>query len=59
VASAAESQLEDAWNTFESSAQNVPDDASVSEALGDIKSAVDSLESSAQSALTAPDFSSS
>jgi hypothetical protein len=45
--------------SFESSVQNVPHDASVSEALGDIKSAADSLESSARSALTAPDCSSS
>jgi hypothetical protein len=59
VKSSAQSQLENAWNTFQSSVQKVPSDASVSDALGDIKSAADTLESSAQSALSSPDCSSS
>ena len=59
VASTAESQLEDAWNTFQKSVSDVPSDASVSDALNDIKSAGDTLESDAQAALTAPDCSSS
>jgi hypothetical protein len=58
VASATRSELEDAWNTFESSVQDVPSDASVGEALSDIRSAADTLEASAQSAVSGPDCSS-
>jgi len=59
VTSDAETQLEDAWNTFQSSVSSVPSDASVSDAVGQIKSSADTLESSAKAALTAPDCSSS
>ena len=37
------SQLDSAWDSFESAVQDVPDDASVSDALNDVKSSAQSL----------------
>lgn len=54
---AATSQLSDAWDTFESAVDDVSDDASVSDALGDIKSATQALASSVASTLSGPDCS--
>ena len=51
------SQLDSAWDSFESAVQDVPDDASVSDALNDVKSSAQSLGSSVQSTLTGPDCS--
>ena len=51
----AESQLEDAWNAFQASVQDVPSDASVSDTLSDIGSAASTLVSDAKSTLSGPD----
>ena len=53
------STLDSAWDSFKSAVDDVPDDASVSDALSDVKSAADSLVSTVQSTLTGPDCSSS
>jgi hypothetical protein len=59
LASADMSTLDSAWDDFESTVGDVPDDASVSDALGDISQAADSLASTTKSTLTEPDCSSS
>ena len=51
------SQLDSAWDSFESAVQGVPDDASVSDALNDVKSSAQSLGSTVSSTLTGPDCS--
>ena len=53
------STLDDAWDSFTSAVDNVPDDASVSDALSDVKSSADSLVSTTKSTLTGPDCSGS
>jgi conjugal transfer/entry exclusion protein len=53
------STLDSAWDSFKSAVDDVPDDASVSDALNDVKSSADSLVSTVQSTLTGPDCSSS
>ena len=50
-------QLDDAWDSFESAVQDVPDDASVSDALGDVSSAANTLGSTVKSTLSGPDCS--
>jgi hypothetical protein len=59
LASVDMSTLDSAWDDFESTVGDVPDDASVSDALGDISQAADSLASTTKSTLTGPDCSSS
>jgi hypothetical protein len=51
------SQLDSAWDSFTSAVDDVPDDASVSDALNDVKSAAQSLGSTVSSTLTGPDCS--
>lgn len=51
------SQLDGAWDSFESSVKDVPDDASVSDALDSVKSSAQSLASSVSSTLSEPDCS--
>ena len=51
------SQLSAAWDSYESAVKAVPDDASVSDALDSIKSATQTLASSATSTLSGPDCS--
>lgn len=51
------SELDDAWGTFESAVQGVPEDASVSDALNDVSSATQTLRSSVKSTLSGPDCS--
>ena len=51
--------LDSAWDDFESAVKDVPDDASVSDALSDISQSADSLASTTKSTLTGPDCSSS
>jgi hypothetical protein len=53
------STLDDAWDSFTSAVDDVPDDASVSDALSDVKSSADSLVSTTKSTLTGPDCSGS
>jgi hypothetical protein len=53
------STLDSAWDSFKSAVDDVPDDASVSDALSDVKSSADSLVSTVKSTLTGPDCSSS
>ena len=53
------STLDSAWDDFKSALDDVPSDASVSDALNDVKSAADSLVSTVKSTLTGPDCSSS
>ena len=53
------STLDDAWDSFKSAVDDVPDDASVSDALSDVKSSADSLVSTTKSTLTGPDCSGS
>ena len=53
------STLDSAWDDFKSAVDDVPDDASVSDALSDISQAADSLASTTKSTLTGPDCSSS
>ena len=49
------STLDSAWDDFKSAVDDVPDDASVSDALGDVSSAAQSLASTVQSTLSGPD----
>ena len=49
------STLESAWDSFKSAVDDVPDDASVSDALSDVKTSADSLVSTVKSTLTGPD----
>lgn len=51
------SQLDDAWDSFESAVEDVPDDASVSDALDAVKSSAQSLGSTVQATVTGPDCS--
>ena len=51
--------LDNAWNSFKSSVDNVPSDASVSDALGSVKSSADTFATTVQSTLTGPDCSAS
>jgi hypothetical protein len=51
------SQLDDAWDSFESAVKNVPDDASVSDALNSIGSAATTLASTVSTTLSGPDCS--
>ena len=51
------SQLDDAWDSFESAVQDVPDDASVSDALNGVGSAATSFASTVSSTLSGPDCS--
>lgn len=53
------STLDGAWDDFESAVDDVPDDASVSDALGDVGSAAKSFGSTVKSTLSGPDCSSS
>ena len=53
------SELDDAWDTFKSAVDAVPDDASVSDALSDVSQSAQSLVSTTKSTLTGPDCSSS
>ncbi len=55
LASASMSELESAWDSFKSAVDDVPDDASVSEALSDIGSAAQTLATDAASTLSGPD----
>ena len=59
LASSDVSTLDDAWDSFKSAVDDVPDDASVSDALSDVKSSADSLVSTTKSTLTGPDCSGS
>lgn len=59
LASIDQSTLDSAWDSFKSAVDDVPDDASVSDALSDVKSSADSLASTVKSTLTGPDCSSS
>ena len=59
LAEAAEDTLDSAWDDFESAVDDVPDDATVSDALGDISQAAASLASTTKSTLSGPDCSSS
>ena len=53
------STLDNAWDDFKSAVDDVPDDASVSDALSDVKSSAESLGSTVKSTLNGPDCSSS
>ena len=53
------STLDSAWDSFTSAVDDVPDDASVSDALSDVSQAAQSLLSTTKSTLTGPDCSSS
>jgi hypothetical protein len=53
VESATKSELESDWDAFQSAVQNVPDDASVGDALQDIGQSAQTLASSVQSTLGA------
>jgi hypothetical protein len=49
VQNAPTGDLDNAWDSFESTVKNVPDDASVSDALNDISQSADQLVSTAKS----------
>jgi hypothetical protein len=51
------SELQGAWDTFKSAVDNVPNDASVSDALDDVKEAAQTLASTAKTTLSGPDCS--
>ena len=53
------STLDNAWDDFKSAVDDVPDDASVSDALSDVKTSAESLVSTTKSTLTGPDCTSS
>jgi hypothetical protein len=53
------STLDSAWDSFTSAIDDVPDDASVSDALTDVSQEAQSLLSTTKSTLTGPDCSSS
>ena len=53
------STLDDAWDDFKSAVDDVPDDASVSDALNDVGTAARSFASTVKSTLDGPDCSSS
>jgi hypothetical protein len=50
-------QLDDAWDSFKSAVDDVPSDASVTDALNDVKSASQSLASTVKTTLSGPDCS--
>lgn len=52
------SQLDDSWDSFKSAVDDVPSDASVTDALNDVKSSAQTLASSVTSTLSGPDCSS-
>ena len=47
--------LTSAWNSFEAAVKDVPDDASVQDAVNDVKEAADDLESEAESTASSVD----
>ena len=49
------SDLDSSWDSFKSAIDDVPDDASVSDALSDVSQAAESLLSTTKSTLTGPD----
>ena len=51
------SQLDDSWDSFKSAVDDVPSDASVTDALNDVSSSAKTFASSAQSTLSGPDCS--
>jgi len=51
------SQLDSAWDSFTSAVDDVPDDASVSDAVQDVTQSAQSLASTVKSTLTGPDCS--
>ena len=51
------SELQGAWDTFKSAVDNVPNDASVSDALDDVKESAQTLASTAKTTLSGPDCS--
>ena len=53
------STLDSSWDSFKSAVDDVPDDASVSDALTDVSQAATSLASTTKATLTGPDCSSS
>lgn len=57
LASVDMSQLDSAWDDFKSAVDDVPDDASVSDALGDVSQAAQTLASTTKSTLSGPDCS--
>ena len=59
LASVDMSTLDNAWDDFKSAVDDVPDDASVSDALNDVGTAATSLASTVKSTLDGPDCSSS
>src|SRR5262245_8423586 len=57
LASVTMSELDSAWDSFKSSVDDVPDDASVSDALNDVSSSAKTLASTVKSTLSGPDCS--
>ena len=57
LANVSMSQLDSAWDSFKSAVDDVPSDASVSDALNDVSSSAKTLASTVQSTLTGPDCS--
>jgi hypothetical protein len=53
------STLDSSWDDFKSAVDDVPDDASASDALNDVESSAQSLLSTVKSTLTGPDCSGS
>jgi hypothetical protein len=51
------SELQDGWDSFKSAVDNVPDDASVSDALDDVKASAETLASTTKTTLSGPDCS--
>lgn len=49
------SALDSAWDSFQSALDDIPDDASVSDALDDVSQSAQSLVSTTKSTLTGPD----
>jgi hypothetical protein len=49
VQDASTGDLDSAWDDFESAVKDIPDDASVSDAVNDVKQSADELESTAKS----------
>lgn len=55
VQNASTGDLTSAWNSFEAAVKDVPDDASVQDAVNDVKEAADDLESEAESTASSVD----
>ena len=53
------SMLDSSWDSFKSAVDDVPEDASASDALDDVTSSADSLVSTVKSTRTGPDCSGS